>query len=62
MLVPKAQSDFATAGLSQEHQRLKWEHYENIRLERVEVLNEARDDMDLEVGALDSADWRLNGG
>ena len=55
MLVPKAQSDFATPGLSQEHQRLKWEHYETIRLERVEVLNEARDEMDLEEGALDSA-------
>jgi len=29
-------------GLTAEHQRLKWEHYEGVRLERVEVLNEAR--------------------
>ena len=46
MLVPKAVSDFATPGLSLEHQRVKWEHYEDIRLERLEVLNEARHAMD----------------
>ena len=55
MLVPKPLSDFAAPGLSHEHQRLKWEHYESIRQERVEVLNEARDDLDLASEPLDSA-------
>lgn len=54
MLVPRALSEFATPGLSHEHQRLKWEHYESVRQERVEVLNEARDTLDLE-HPLDSA-------
>ena len=43
MLVPKALADFAKPGLSREHQRLKWEHYESIRRERIEVLSRARD-------------------
>ena len=32
MLVPKALAD-SQVGLSREHQRLKWEHYESIRRE-----------------------------
>ena len=43
MLVPKTLADFAKPGLSREHQRLKYEHYESIRRERIEVLSRARD-------------------
>jgi len=43
MLVPKSLADFADPRLSHEHQRLKWEHHESVRQERLEVLNEARD-------------------
>ena len=42
MLVPKRVSDFADPGLDPELQRHKWEHHEQIRLERVDVLNAAR--------------------
>ena len=42
MLVPKRVSDFAKPGLDPELQRYKWEHYEQVRLERVDVLNAAR--------------------
>ena len=41
MLVPKTLADFAKPGLSREHQRLKYEHYESIRRERIEVLSRA---------------------
>jgi len=45
MLVPKSITEFAAPGLSQEHQRVKWQHHDAIRRERVDVLNEARDAM-----------------
>ena len=43
MLVPKRFEDFAAPNLTAEHQRVKWDRHEQTRLQRVVVLNEARD-------------------